>query len=69
MGPLQVFLRKRPLSEKAPRTDKLISMAQEVDKGDYDALTVLPGKPRSKEVVLHNCVLEASKRKRSCWLN
>lgn len=46
-GALQVFLRKRPRSEK------------EEQGRDYDALTVIPRKPYCNEVVLHNCQFQA----------
>eukprot|EP00438_Fugacium_kawagutii_P013985 Skav200736 [mRNA] locus=scaffold274:233232:234572:- [translate_table: standard] len=47
-GALQVFLRKRPLSEKEQQV-----------RAEYDALTVIPRKPYSNEVVLHNCQFQA----------
>lgn len=45
---MQVFLRKRPLSEKEQQV-----------RAEYDALTVIPRKPYSNEVVLHNCQFQA----------
>jgi len=47
-GALQVFLRKRPISEKEQHV-----------RGDYDALTVIPRRPYCNEVVLHNCQFQA----------
>lgn len=47
-GALQVFLRKRPLSEKEQQV-----------RAEYDALTVIPRKPYCNEVVLHNCQFQA----------
>ena len=45
---VQVYMRKRPISEKESQV-----------RGDYDALTVVPRTPVSKEVVLHNCQFQA----------
>lgn len=47
-GALQVFLRKRPLSEKEQQV-----------RAEYDALTVIPRKPYCNEGVLHNCQFQA----------
>eukprot|EP00930_Biecheleria_cincta_P049332 TRINITY_DN34553_c0_g1_i1.p1 TRINITY_DN34553_c0_g1~~TRINITY_DN34553_c0_g1_i1.p1 ORF type:complete len:578 (+),score=96.40 TRINITY_DN34553_c0_g1_i1:99-1736(+) len=45
---VSVYLRKRPISEKEMQIN-----------GDYDALTVVPGRPHASEVVLHNCAFKA----------
>mmetsp|Transcript_2816 Transcript_2816/g.4889 ORF Transcript_2816/g.4889 Transcript_2816/m.4889 type:complete len:1449 (+) Transcript_2816:161-4507(+) len=47
-GPVQVFVRKRPLFEK-----------EEKKNGDYDVATILPGHPVPRHVVLHNCLFQA----------
>lgn len=45
---VRVFVRKRPLFEKEER-----------QRGDYDIISVLPGRPFSTRVVLHNCLFQA----------
>ncbi|CAE8661768.1 unnamed protein product [Polarella glacialis] len=45
---LRAYVRKRPISEK-----------EEQIRGDYDALTVVPGRPCATDVILHNCAFQA----------
>lgn len=45
---VNVFVRKRPLFEK-----------EDKQKSDYDVLSILPGRPASKQVCLHNCLFQA----------